>query len=175
MKRLALIRVKLDRRYLLLLCVVVGGSLAFAFLASAARPWPFSDVTAAEAAREGLKITPLSTPSEAQALRAAKTAASFGGQPAEKVVYAHCVDTTKAPRLNQDCWAVSLKPTLMRAFGPALASGAGYCTYGGKCSSTNTTGSATRSSTADSKSWNIVFVDPATGKVIEGTEGQIGG
>lgn len=131
---------KLDRRYLLVLCVVIGGSLAFAFAANGPRPWPFRDVTAAEAAREGLRITPLSTPSKALALRAARTATQFGGQPAEQVVYAHCVDTTKVPRLNQDCWAVSLRPTF----------------------------------SADSKGWDIVFVDPATGKIIEGTEGQIG-
>lgn len=168
--------VKLPRiRYLVLLCLLIGGSLAFVFAANGSRPWPFRDVTAAEAARAGLKITPLSTPGKALASRAARTAAKFGGQPAEKVVYAHCVDTTKAPRLNQDCWAVSLKPTLMLPTGPAGASGVSACTYGGKCSSISTSGSAVRSSTADSKGWNIVFVDPVTGKVIEGTEGQIGG
>jgi hypothetical protein len=147
---------KLDRRYLLGLCVVIGGSLAFAFafVASGSGPWPFRDVTSAEAARAGLSITPLSTPTKAQALRAARNAAKFAGQPAEKVVYARCVDTTKVPRLNQDCWAVSLKPRLTRADGPAGASG---------------------SSTADFKAWDIVFVDPANGKIIEGTEGQVGG
>jgi hypothetical protein len=158
-------------RYLALVCVLIGGSLAFVFAAKGSRPWPFRDVTAAEAASEGLKITPLSTPSMALAQRAARTAAKFGGQPTEKVVYAHCVDTTKAPRLNQDCWAVSLKPTLVRAEGPALASAVGY---GGKHFSMDTSSSAARRSTADFKGWNIVFVDPATGKVIEGTEGQIG-
>lgn len=148
---------KRNRLYLLVLCVAIGVSLGFAFAANGSHPWPFRDVTPAEAAREGLRITPLPTPSKAQALQAARTAAKFGGQPAEKVVYAHCVDTTKAPRLNQDCWAISLKPTLIAADGPALTS------------------SPARSSTAASKGWNIVFVDPATGKVIEGTEGQIGG
>ncbi|SRR6266516_215892 len=142
----------------LVLCVAVAGSIAFAFSASGrSAPWPFTSVTPQELAREGVTLTAATPPANVPttAADAAAAARKFQGHRALEVHYAHCVDTTNVPRLDQGCWAVSIDPRGMTAPGGLVLAPSAYTT--------------TPSSPAIH--YDVVFVDPMSGKVIEATLG----
>jgi hypothetical protein len=69
--------------------------------------------------------------------------------------YMHCVDTTRAPAIDQDCWVVSIDPGGMKAPGGMI--GLAQPSAG--------------SSNGISLSYDIVFIDPASGQPIEATLG----
>jgi len=131
------------------------GAVAVAFGAAVlapngrSAPWPFKGVTPAELASQGVTLSPRSTPGTlaTTASSAAAVASKFQGRPAEQVAYMHGVDTTRAPRLDQDCWAITLNAKGMTAPGGMLGRPSPIVRYA------------------------IVFVDPSSGKVIEGQEG----
>jgi hypothetical protein len=45
---------------------------------------------------------------------AEKIASKFMHTPAEGARFQHCVDPSRVPKLNQDCWVILLNPTLLR-------------------------------------------------------------
>jgi hypothetical protein len=145
---------------LALLLSAVAGSIAFAAAAlGRSAAWPFVSVTPAELASQGVKLTAASPPADLPISAAEATAAASkfqGGRPALETHYVHCVDTTKVPRLDEDCWAISINPKGMTApGGAALASSS--------ASETITASPAIR--------YDVVFVEPHGGKVIEATLG----
>jgi hypothetical protein len=147
------------RKYLAvaLLLVAIAGSVAFAFAAiGRSAAFPFRSVTPAELARGGVKVSAATPPANLPitAAQAAATARKFQGRSTLEVRYVRCVDATKVPKLDQDCWAVSIDPHGLTALGgPAV-------TLNGK----------TR---PPSKiRYDLVFIDADTGKVIEGSLGS---
>src|SRR6266576_111941 len=95
------------RKYLaltLLLCAAAGS--AFAAIGRSAA-WPFNSVTPAELASGGVTLTEATPPANLPitAADAAAAASKFQGRPVLEEHYMHCVDTTKVPKLDQDCWA----------------------------------------------------------------------
>ena len=107
----------------LLLCAVVG-SVVFSFAATGrSAAWPFTSVTPAELASGRVTLTAATPPANLPitAADAAAAASKFQGRPMLEEHYIHCVDTTKVPKLDQDCWAISFDTKGMSApGGPAL-------------------------------------------------------
>jgi len=64
--------------------------------------------------------------------------------------YVHCVDTWARPQIDQDCYAVSVDPSGVPVLGSALAG------------------------LSDPKpaTWEVVFIDPSTGAVIDDRGGN---
>ncbi len=153
---------KRSRKYSLVLLVVAAvGATAYVLVSTAAQSsssWPFANVTASQLASQGVTVSPVASPATlpTSATVAANAASAFqgGNQALVQPQYMHCVDTTAQPPLDQDCWVVSIDPSGMTAPGGAVA--------------------GTVSSGASSSipiHWDVVFVDPSSGKVIEATLG----
>jgi hypothetical protein len=101
-------------------------------------------------ASQGISFSPAQTaaPSGASQSNAATAASqAHGGQAAQSAVWMHCQDTARNPALNQDCWVVSLDITGMKEYGAPGTS-------------------------ATPATFAIELVDPSTGQVIEGVEGN---
>lgn len=163
--------VNMFRRYLILAVVAVAAILsavlAFTGNGKSASTWVFTNVSPAQLAAEGVTVTPVATPDglATSATAAAATAIAFDGGAVSTMVapqYMHCVDTTRVPAIDQDCWVVSIDPAGEVAGGGAAISGDE--TWAGQSNSSPTTRAV--------PTWEIDFVDPATGKFIEGTLGN---
>lgn len=143
-------------KYLIIILVVaaatVAVALAFSSKGKSASTWVFTNVTPAQLAAQGVTLTPVATPTSlaTTAADASAAASSFTGHaPLVSPQYMHCVDTAHNPQIDQDCWVVSTDTTNMSA---PIAAGAGV--------------------KAAQIGWDITFVDPTTGTVIEGTLGN---
>ena len=116
------------RKYLavaLLVGVAVAGSIASALAAiGQSAAFPFKSVTAAELARGGVRVSAATPPADlpTTAAEAAAAVRRLQGRRVLEVRYVRCVDSLKAPTLDQDCWAVSIdRQGLMTPDGPGLA------------------------------------------------------
>jgi hypothetical protein len=145
--------------------MVVAGSVAFALTRIGhSAPFPFRSVTAAELAKGAAGVTlSAATPPANLPVTASEASASAsryqGRRPALEVHYALCID----PRggfhpIHRDCWAVSIEPDGLRPSGGI---------YTGPPNQTIPY--------AKVFSYDLVFVDANTGKVIEATWGSSNG
>jgi hypothetical protein len=77
----------------------------------------------------------------------------------------HCVDTSRTPAIDQDCWVVSISTNGMSfsglGFGPSE-------NWAGQTNPPSSAQTAPRLKPA----WDIVFVDPSSGQIIEATIGN---
>ena len=150
-----------NRKYSLLLLVIAAvGATAYVFISTAAQStssWPFANVTASQLASQGVTLSPVAAPAAltTSATGAANAASTFqgGNQALVQPQYMHCVDTTREPALDQDCWVVSIDPAGMTAPGGAVA------------------GTVSSGASSIPIQYDIVFIDPSNGKVIEATLG----
>jgi hypothetical protein len=131
--------------------VAVGAAAAFSWPSAprASSPVIFSTVPAAKLALAGIALTEPGgpTPSAAAGDAAAAAASKDAGASVLEYHYAHCVDSQSAnPHIDEDCWAVSLDPTGLRSSGPP-------------------------GSPAQKATYNLVLIDPANDKFIEGANG----
>jgi len=131
------------RRYLtaaLVVAIATAGTLAFA-LAHIGRSaaFPFRSLTRAELASGGVEVSAATPPADlaTTAAEAATAARKYLGHRVLEVRYVRCVDSLRTPKLDHDCWAVSIDPRGVVTPGPAT----------------------TR--------WDLAFVAADTGKVIE--------
>jgi hypothetical protein len=151
------------KRYTIVLLVVVAaivaGALGFTQNSKSASAWVFTNVTPSQLASQGVTITPISTPPAVAtpASVAEAAAVAFTGKPALVAPqYMHCVDTSATPAINQDCWVVSNSTAGEYAGGAALAATPAYKGNLGQ----------------QPILWDITFIDPASGRVVEGTLGN---
>lgn len=150
---------KRDRKYIAVLLAMVGAAayLLVSTSAGSGSSWPFTDVTASQLAGQGVTLTPGTAPAglAVSATEAAAAASTFQGgrSPLVGAQYMHCVDTTRVPAIDQDCWVVSIDASGMFAPGGILMP------------------SSTGSSAGIPLHFDIVFVDPTSGQPIEATLG----
>jgi hypothetical protein len=167
--------VKLKRKYLVLSVgvVAVASALAFVFTSNgrSASTWVFTNVTPSQLGAQGVTLTPASQTGVAVSAEAAGSAAtSFQGGNAAMVApqYMHCVDTARIPALDEDCWVVSINPKGLTAPSGALDPGQAY----GNPVPPSMAGSTAEGSQPIPLGWDLVFVDPTGGQVIEGVGGN---
>lgn len=124
---------------------------AIATLVLAPSAWAIDQLwSASQAAASGITLSAPQTPTPSAAdAEAAIAAASraYSDYPLKSYRFAHCVDDQRAPRLDQDCWAVFLNPEGETSSGPA--------------------GSQSQKAT-----YLLVLVDPSTDQVIEADSGS---
>jgi hypothetical protein len=147
----------MKRIFLILSVLAFTGILSFVFVPKGQSDpsWPFGNVTATELAQHQLvTLTPAIAPADAATSgpAAISAAEAFQGAKALTEQYMHCSDTSMTPALDEDCWVVSIDPTGMTdpSGGPAPAA----------------SGQQQALSPAPLQ-YDLVLVDPATGKVIE--------
>lgn len=147
------------RRYLVLLVIIAA--TVFTLVSTAAQSgssWPFANVSPDQLAGQGVTLTPVAASAApgTSATSAAAAASSFEGNDPTLTSpqYMHCVDTTRVPEINQDCWVVSIDPKGISAPIGGLAMAPGYS-----------------SPSTSALQYDIVFVDPSSGQVIEATLG----
>ena len=144
----------------LLLGVAVAASVDFGVAGvGQSAAFPFRSVTPAELARGGVEVSAATPPANlpTTAARAASAAHKFQGARVLEVHYARCVDSDKVPKLNEDCWAVSMNPRGVAVpGGPAVLRG----------------GKTTKAWHAPIVRYDLIFVNASSGKIIEGTAGS---
>ena len=91
------------------------------------------------------------------AVGAAAAASKFQGARVLEVHYVHCVDTTKVPKLNEDCWAVAMNPRGIAVPGGAVVSRSGR---------------SPKAWHRPTVRYDLVFVNASSGEIIEGTAGS---
>jgi hypothetical protein len=153
------------RKYLavaLLFGLVIAGSLVLAFAEiGRSAAFPFRSVTPAELARGGVTLSAATPPADlpTTASGAAAAARKFqGGRRVLEVRYVRCVDSQKVPRLDQDCWAIAIDPHGLTGHGGPQLFANGH--------------SKVRRRHAQAFTYDVVFVDATSGKVIEATLGS---
>jgi hypothetical protein len=141
------------RKYFLASVVVAVGAALGLFFGLAGNgqsdAWPFPSVPSADLAAQGVTLAPVTEPDSlpTSASAAAQVASRQQGKPVLGEAYMHCIDTTRVPAIDEDCWVVSLDPG-----GETNTPAPGFSPIAIK--------------------WIVAFVDPVTGKWVESTLGS---
>ena len=139
-----LARARRSRRRYVVACVAV------ATLVLAPSAWGIQHLwSGSQATASGITLTTPETPTPPAAEANAAVAAATHAYPDHPVVsyqFAHCVDSQRVPRLDEDCWAVFLNPGNEMSSGPP--------------------GSKSQKAT-----YLLVLVNPSTDQVIEADSG----
>lgn len=110
----------MKRKYAYIAALVAAAIAAGGFAASNGKsdpPFPFSTVTPAELAANGVALTAAqhAPPSLAVAQSVANAHASdaLANAAVRESHYVHCSDTFEVPAIDEDCYAVSLDPSVI--------------------------------------------------------------